>query len=421
MCKTSSLDEVFGFWRPIMRLALLIFLGLCAVTPAQDKPKPNSVGDVAGTLTLAEGYEVPAFTPKEGPYASGPFHCSECALAKKYAAGASLPSPPARLWKRPASDVIDWLRDDQKVKSIVISTEHVVLLIELPAMPVKWLEPHEKTWLAAHGEDLRKEVSSHARAHLYAYRFLRLQAAWLDLMGVTEGPRFVSGHKAKNLGCKERGEVYVLAKAEVYRAFTRHFFGNFGPRSSWWYDIPTETVVAAFQAEEVTDTAFHGIFAHCMSHHLLMQYRGFYQTLPLWLVEGMGHFFQRRVKGSEPHRCVLGVEMVQPLPGDWWNAIKDKVRQGAHLPMVKFGTVDTKNFALKPDEHVQAWSVFSYLVSAGAKELRLFIDELKSRSLESSLAEAQLKACERALGVSTKGFEDAWKAWVLATKPGKTK
>jgi hypothetical protein len=395
-------------------LRLITLLAIPATLPAQ--PALDFKEDRVPGLLLAPDHVVPEFERAQDRLLSGPFHCSACRKAGRYATDARLPAPPRRLWRRPAEDVLGWIGGELKLDPVVISLPDLHLIVDLGEGDVRDASPPERAWLSTLGDEAKKTLSPHARAHLYAIRLLRIREEWSDLLGLRPGPRFVAAPPAPAAGARP-SEVYVLSKKQAYEEFARHFFGTFGARTSWWYDVPTEALVSLIHTEKLNDAQLHGIFAHQLAHHFLIHYRGYYQHLPTWVLEGLGHLFQRRIKGSMPHVCVLGLAApTEAFPPDWHQGIWTLVNEQKETPLADLALLDTRNYILSTQQHLQAWSLTCFMVSAGPEPYRRFVDALKDRTKDDSLALAHLQGLERGFGVATPALHRAWRQWVLAMK-----
>lgn len=392
-------------------------------SPGKPAAKLEVKGDPASTEVLA-GEWVPApwvrGEGKDGKIRRGPFRCSACEEAGEYEENASLPPRALQLAKRPVADLETWWRKEHKLKPVTIAAAHAVLMLDLPPCSSKPLDTAERTWLEGHMGKLKDALTPHQRAHLYAFRYLRMEARFLDLFCLDRDQRhFIAPFPAQHLGAKGRSEVHLFPQEKAYQEFGRHFFGGCGRWTSFWFHEEVEACVAAFNGEGVSDPVLAARFDHQIAHHLLYQYRSFYNFLPVWFPEGLGHWFEKRHAVHENTICVLGLlkEYVY-ADNDWWKAAKDLVNLNEDLPLAQLA-MQEKQHELKPKWHPQAWSLVNFMIGLGKDKFRRFLDVLKTKGDSESMVELQYRAIETAYGTDLVSFQKAWRNWVLATKPAR--
>lgn len=391
----------------------------------EKKPLPHLdlKGDPSTQIKLIANWKVPTFKKGEGAGAKmigGPFRCSVCEADGQVSKEAALPKKAQRLGKRPADDVLAWWKDDMKLKPITIALEHSVMVIDLPPITSRGLPSEDRAWLEENFEKVKDPITPHQRAHLYALRYLQMEAQISEILCIDPShPSFKPPAPDKHFGSKGRTEIYLFPKEEPYREFGRHFFGGSGPLTSWWYHPEDEANVAALHGASPNDQVLAARFDHQMAHHLIYQYRGFNELLPAWVTEGIGHWFERRHATHENTYCILGLTKDWKFDEiDWWSVVKDQINNNEDLPLHQLGQM-TKLAELKPKHHPQAWSLTNFMLGIGTNRFRTFIDILKSRGAEESVAECHYRAIETAYECDLVTFQKAWRKWAMATRSGR--
>ncbi|MAG56962.1 MAG: hypothetical protein CMJ83_11765 [Planctomycetes bacterium] len=382
-------------------------------------------GDPGSSLLLAEGWAPPSFVRepgKQGKITKSPFWCSRCADHGEYAKGARHPAPPEKLLNRPRSDMVATVQGKAKKPPIVLAMPRLILVCDLSPLSARMLKKYEIPWIREHFPKKKTKLDQHAVAHLYAMRCLHLFAQWTDLMCLDpDRKEYRPADHGQTWGnpSMNRGEVWLFPAAEPYHQFCRQFFKGFGKWSSWWYVKPSNQVATLIHAGKLKDDILHARLDHMLAHQHLFEYRGHYYHLPVWIPEGIGHYFERRHEQKFDTFCLLG-QPRQKDRSDWeWKARKWKrevrslVSKNEELPVTKLALSSTSNQDLIPRYHVQAWSMINYMIGMGRGRFRTFIDGLKTKAEDDHVLEAHNNAFRRTFGVSAGQFQARWRGWVL--------
>jgi hypothetical protein len=408
-----------------MAALLLTSLGPIA---AQHAPKevPKHLlhaADPASDNPFAPGWR-PAEVQRDasGRITAAPLWCD--ALVESLAPGASVPAPAQRALGRPLSDITGWMEGEPRLSPVVVTTEHAVLLIDLPGLKShrRIIAADEITWLREYFPKLKGALSPAQRAVLYGLRYLRMEARFLDSLGLlaADGDRRPLRLGGDHLGSKGRFQVFVFPTQEPYREFGRHFFGCFGWYTSWWYNKREDGMISALHATATRDADLLARFEFQVAQSLVYQYRAFYHHLPIWIPAGFGHHFQRLHRQVKPVFPELGYgKALEWDERNWDRAVRSLVASGKDIPLVKMaGLTQFPNFdgEFKGVHHAQCWSMVNFAMSFGPERWRRFLDEMKVKSRDESLVEVQYRAIDRAFEADLVSFHTAWRKWALSKK-----
>ena len=406
--------------------ALVLVLLLAALCGAQVHAPDASPGKVilgrpsveaAFQLLLAADFALPlpsnagAAAPANS---SSLWWCSECRAAED----ASLAPEAPRLLLGAARATTLAQIGVGKNRPVVMSTRDFVLVCAVAQTLVKDLSREELAFARAWAGTPRGDLDAHASAHLWLWRMLRLQAHFEALLGLNAAPpRGALPAPGARFGHGQRGEVYLFADIEAYRAFGRHHFGSSGARTSWWFHQGAGACVAAQCVGSEGSAEESARFDHSMAHQCFFMYREFLYHLPAWVHEGLGAWFERRHKVHGATFCLLGA--VQgwntDIGDDWWAQLKLRVQTGKDEAVVPFSQ-RSKQHELPPELHPQAWALTAYLIGLGPQRYRVFLDTLKKQRAEESTPELLYRAVETAYGCDLVSLQDNWRAWVKGLK-----
>jgi len=412
----------------VKRQITITVLGILSLLPSvlSQPSHLKVVGDPGSTLALAPGWVPrPVVRDGAGSITSAPMWSSHWADTAQFAADAQHPPRVVRLLKQDPGNVLRWGVKEYKLRPVVITTEHAVLVMDLGALRSREATAEERKWLAPHfRKKLKRKLSPVQVAHLYALRYLRCEAMFKDLLCLDGGAAHARDGRRPHFGSLSRSELYVFSKEKPYQEFGRHFFGASGRRASWWWHKETETVIGALYMGEDAPPVFAARFDYMVAHNLLYQYEGFYHYIPAWIPTGLAHHFERRHEIHENTYLLLGLADGKYAAAwrwdrpEWWREAKILVDSGEHRKLTVLG-LQTKYIDLDPRYHVQAWSLVNYMLGMGKERFRIFIDVMKRKSDDESLLEVQQRALLEAYGVNQVQFESAWADWVRRTKPPK--
>lgn len=362
-----------------------------------------------------------------GSIATAPFWSSYWLDSDQLTDRSKTPAPPARLLKQDPGRVSEWAKKTHGLESVIISTDHAVLVLFVDPMAAKHFSRQDLDGLRAHFPGkLGRTLTRPQVAHLLALRYLRLEAQWrrlicLDPAAKPHLPAKLPGH----FGALGRSELYLFAKKEPYMEFGRHFFGGAGANASYWYHSETETVIGAFHAEGLKPAEMLARFDHLVAHDLVYQFRSFYHYVPAWIPHGIAHYFARRNKAVRNTYVIVGSPAKEHAAGwrwdpdgkrsGWEREARTLVRKGQSRPLLELGR-EHEYQQLHPRIHVQAWSMVDYMVAVSRSGFRTFLDEIMTKGEDESMLEVQQRAFMKGYGVNMVEFEKHWKAWVLRNK-----
>jgi hypothetical protein len=172
------------------------------------------------------------------------------------------------------------------------------------------------------------------------------------------------------------------------------------------------------------DTALHCSVAFNLSQNLLDGFRYYSYDLPVWIREGIGHWYERRVDPKWN-----SFDQTEGSPADmrktwrWEPLVRGLVTGGGKFaPFAEaytwrdFGTITF-------NDHMAIWSRFDFLMAQGQEKWRTFLFEIKGRvdaqwlADQSDLVGATREALQKAYGISVLQFDEKWGEWVKATYP----
>jgi hypothetical protein len=277
------------------------------------------------------------------------------------------------------------------------------------------------------------------RLHLIAQRMEDLYAEIQDWLGVKDS-QFPKDSKSKVYGATYMGEgkymgmnekfmILVTNKGNTYFDYLKNFTGRqskFGQRwhymkqGALFYGIGSDMNKGALRH----DTALHCDLVFNATINIIDGFRHYSYDLPVWIREGLGHFFQRRVNPKwnsfdqdeaspfdPPSKWNWPPYVRQLLPGKKWSHFA-KVIQWRHYGDINF--VD----------HVVLWARIDFLMSFGKEKFRAFMFEIKGRydhktglPLNQDLVGVTRDALKKAYGLSPLNFDAKFKEWAVATYP----
>lgn len=413
--------------------AILLAL-LCAVpcaTAQHDLGHLVFKGDRSTKLELAPGWQAPAFTfdggPK-GPIEKAPFWCSHCEVLGRYSDDAEVPDRPETLLGRPLNDMLRTVKAKKKRRPIVCAGSRNVIVCDLPPTSSRGLSRIEKSWIKQQFGKVPGKLDTHRQAHLWMLRTLHFDAQWRDLMCLEpDSDHYVQISEEVLWGYPpmNAGELWLFQGETEYREFCRQFFPLMGVRATWWAELKDRRLATLTYGGRDHDKHLHARVCHLLAHQRLLEYRGHYIQMPLWLTEGLGHWFERRFKPRhyKDTFCKLG----NPKPGEtgydfgwdvknWKREIKSIVGQGKDYPLNKLALWNTKKNDLPVVGHAQAWSLVSYMLSMGKERFRTFVDALKGQPPGDLDLLGHANAFQVAYGANPVLFHKHWRTWVTKSR-----
>jgi len=279
-----------------------------------------------------------------------------------------------------------------------------------------------------------KQLDPWLRAHLTAMRIEDLYDEFLQLVRV-DPTVFPDGSEpwdttgtyhgeGPHLGQKGKFEVLVLPSEAAHRTFLNAQFGLQIGRSQRWNVVHRDSLTLNVHTQEEglrSDRALHAHLAFNLAHNFLNGFEHYTYESPIWLLEGLAHWMERRVspdfntfdggEGSIPERS---------RKSDWEGAVRKLVTAGGAPPMARL--VRLQGFGqLSLQDHFAVWSMIDYLHRTRPGGLAAFLQALKGRTNEagygdgSEMLDYHREIFREHLGTSYSEFDRAWAEWVQAT------
>jgi hypothetical protein len=328
-----------------------------------------------------------------------------------------------------------------------IETAHFRIGIDLPAWNVPQ-DPEIKAKLRKELERLAEKLPGintkprtldpWLRAHLFAQRCEDIYSEFMQLAMVTDDdfPQkasdiYVPVHNramgmGPYLGMKEKYLLMLFEKEGSFNTYMKTYLGrdsHFGQR---WHckDVGCILFTIATECDEgrhKDDTALHGSVAFNVSQNLLDGFRHYSYDMPVWLREGLGHWFERRVSPR-----FNSFDQNEGSPADmkkewkWQPYTKNLVTTGgkfAPFPEA-YAWRDFGNITF--NDHVAIWSRMDFMMQQGPEKWSKFLFEVKGRSStngtadQSDLVGAFREGIQKAYGFSVLQFDEKWAEWVKA-------
>lgn len=348
-----------------------------------------------------------------------------------------------------ANDVVTSAQIDASLpycQILWIETAHFRIGLDLPA----WTVPMDaetraklRTELERLAEKLpninirARKLDPWLRAHLFAQRVEDVYAEFMKLAGVKDedfpqdpdkvvilpGATYMGA--GPYLGMKEKYLLLLFEKEGPFRQYMTGYLGRDSRFGQRWHHKEASCLIYTVSTESDEgrlkhDTALHCNVAFNVAQNLLDGFRYYSYDLPVWIREGIGHWFERRVdtkwnsfdqnEGSladmkntwkwEPYtRSLLGTDKIAPFSEAYtWR---------------DFGNI-------KFDDHVAIWSRVDFMMAQGQEKWRTFLFEIKGRVTKdwmpdhADLVGATRDALQKAYGISVLNFDEKWAEWVRA-------
>ncbi len=278
----------------------------------------------------------------------------------------------------------------------------------------------------------QKSLDPWLRLHLYAQRAEQLYQRFLALVQVDESV-FPDGTKAWDttgtywgegpyLGEKSKYEILILPSEAAHLTYIRDNFGLANRRTQRWNIVSRQAITVTIHEKQgslKTDTAMHAHVAFNLGHNFLDGFKFYAYDSPIWLREGIGHFFEREI--SPKYNTFDGDEGSVPemtKKDDWHSEAVKLVRTGKAPRMAEM--IRFNNYGeLELDHHFATWSMVQFLATAHPDGFADFIKGIKGitnaegYSDGSDLPGRQRDLFQSIFGWSFAEFDAAWAAWVL--------
>lgn len=282
------------------------------------------------------------------------------------------------------------------------------------------------------------------RLHLIAMRMEDLYREFLELVGVDEAefPREVSdviigqgrylGY-GPYLGMQNKYLILVTEKSGPYKSYMESFIGKSGFVGQRWHFIETGSLFygVAIDLEEEDlrdDTNLHANLVFNVAHNLIDGFRHYSYDLPVWITEGLGHWFERRVT---PHYATFSMNESaladkRPL-SRWEDETRKLIAAGKGAPFSEMYT--WRDYSqIKFRDHVLMWSRWDFLMSLGREKFAEFMFQVKGRidpntwaTDQTDLVGATREALRTTYNLTPLTLDEKWKEWVAQNYVSKDK
>jgi len=404
---------------PLPLLRLFCLAVLLAGSRAQEKPpEPGTTKEDEDVLKigLKDPYtgSDPAVMAAAGVVAYGPFPWADF---KTTANIDTVLGERRILWMETAHykiglslKSVSWPEDQQKRKALQEELKQLRKKLPKIAERPKKLDP----WI---------------RLHLYAQRLENLYLDFQKLISVTDADFPAKGKAPREgafLGMPEKFLVLLFQKKSDMARYMDRFCGQKQDRSMRWYHDKTHQMLAACAAEGLEgfdEAGLHGHVIYAVSHNLCDGYNGYYYHLPLWLEEGLAHWFSRKVSSDFVNVEILDTEAVaEDKQADWPLKVWKRARhEGAYFPFEKMAAW-TKFEDMGYLAHSQSWSRVDYLLSVDREKFGLMVKKLKALAPPvgtptplAEIATLAQKLLVELFELDGATFDEKWRAWVLKT------
>ncbi|HEX9794369.1 MAG TPA: hypothetical protein VGC54_10340 [Planctomycetota bacterium] len=279
------------------------------------------------------------------------------------------------------------------------------------------------------------------RLHLIALRAEEFYSEFQDWLGVTDadfpdaapttiGADFMG--LGPYLGQPSKYGILLTAKASSHGRYGVAFLGGTLESAKRHNYSKTGTILLATSTELFDgilsdDTVLHAHLIFNLSQNLLNGYRFYSHDLPLWIPEGLGHWFARRV--TEDHNdftLAPGEDGDLRSEGNWAPRVRARVRH-KYFPTAAEMQLWSQPGELSFADHMLLWSRWDFLMSRGKQPFAQFARRSSEPFLDTGgvpaapeAVRARVEAAlQEAWGFDLAGFDAEWSAWVLENYPAK--
>jgi hypothetical protein len=301
---------------------------------------------------------------------------------------------------------------------------------ELTELKAKLPKVNEKT----------RTLTPWLRLHLTAHRAEKLYQELCGMLGVTDADfparkedvivgrgRFMG--YGKYLGMKDKYLLLVPEKGSTCEDYLKSFIGrdtSFGQR---WHFINTGALLYAVGTDMEDgrlkdDSALHGNLVHNIVHNMIDGYRGYSYDTPVWITEGLAHWFERRVNERDNTFCRdEGAAHDPTKKWNWKPDVRSAVAAGKFRPFSEVLGWRQYSAINWPDNEF-IWSRWDYLLAREPKKFGDFMLQVKGRVDPKTWMVDQsdiVAACREALrsvyGLTPLTLDEKWAEWVKANYP----
>jgi hypothetical protein len=170
------------------------------------------------------------------------------------------------------------------------------------------------------------------------------------------------------------------------------------------------------------DTALHCDLVFNVAHGLIDGFRHYSYDAPVWITEGLAHWFQRRVDPKWNSFSQNESSLADKTPLWRWEAeTRQLIATGKGTPFSDLYT--WRDFSqINFQDHILIWSRWDFLMSFGKEKFAEFMFQVKGRvdpttwlTDQDDLVGATRTALRNAYGLTPLDFDDKWKEWVAAS------
>lgn len=282
-----------------------------------------------------------------------------------------------------------------------------------------------------------RTVDPWMRAYLFAVRLEKLYGTMQELLGV-EDADFPDGTKVWDttgkymghgpyLGQKHKYEVLILPSRQSSQDYIRNYFGLRHDRTQRWNMIEKETMQVVIPAADHLrdDKALHGHVVFNVTQMLVNGYRYYSYDMPVWLLEGMAHYYEREISPEFNSFDSSEGALAEVVNKDNWRPEVRKLVMKEEAPSMA-RLVGLQDFAgMKREDHLATWSMIDYLESEHPGFLGTLIDRLAGLLNDqfipdkTGMPDEHRAAFKEDLKKSYSQFDRAWREWVLETYPSR--
>ncbi len=253
------------------------------------------------------------------------------------------------------------------------------------------------------------ELDRWLRLHLFAQRAEELFERFAEDFGVgqDDGPLLPD----------EKHQLLLCANSSTFARYMQRYHQLPAETPMRVFEPHAGTVLFACAAEQLesfydNDTALHALVARSVALNLLARLEQAAHAPPVWLAQGVGHVYSRRV---DPRYNVFGNAALGSMEDawDWPPRIRARVKNG-DFPSTREMLAWTTRDELDDPTHMLVWGRVDYLFEEHSGDLGPFIKRVCAAlpEGEGALVARQERALSEAFDLEPEDFDKAWKRWV---------
>jgi hypothetical protein len=231
------------------------------------------------------------------------------------------------------------------------------------------------------------------------------------------------------LGQDNKYLVLVTEKGATYNDYLKTYIGRSGGFGQRWNFKAANSLFFGTGADTEgprlkDDTGLHCSLVFNVTHNLIDGFRFYSYDLPVWIKEGLAHWFERRVSTQhgdsfDQNEGNLADKKVIEKWDVYMRGMVANDKGSSLSTMMTWRDYGEIQF----NDHVVCWSRIDFLLSMGKEKFSKFMFEIKGRVTpdwmpdHKDLVGAVRDALQKVYGLSPISFDEQWKAWVLKTYP----